>query len=106
MDQTYHRSEKSWTGLKRSSWKYKIWVWFAVRILKFPFTVNFTPPGEDEVYAIGFATSHKASDRMRGDDLLIERLNMANAQIAALSGNRKGRRNMKRVAKAALKDPK
>lgn len=95
---------KSWTGLKRSDWRYRLWVWFARRILNFPFTVNFTPPEQNEVYAIGFATSKPAADRMRGDDLLIERLNQANLQIAALTGNRKGRRNLKRVAKAALKE--
>lgn len=102
-DQKWKQTEGSWTGLKKTDWRFRIWRWFAWRILKFPFTVNFTPEDMDEVYAIGFATSKRASDRMRGDDLLIERLNQANAQIAALSGSRKGRRAMQQVARNAIR---
>lgn len=99
----FERSENSWTGLLKRDWKFRLWVWFAVRILKFPFTVNFTPAEMDEVYAIGFATSQAAANRMQGDELLMQRLNQANAQIAALSGSRKGRRAMRQVARGAIR---
>lgn len=89
--------------MKNTSIRYKFLLWFAKNICRIQFTVKFDKPGSDEFYAVAFADSPAAADRVRGNDMLIEKLRVAEAHIAALSGNRKGRRNMKRVAKAALK---
>lgn len=89
--------------MKTTSVKYRFLLWFARRICRIPFTINFNKPDSDEFYAVAFAATPAAADRVRGDDMLIERLRQANAQIAALSGNRKGRRVMRQVARGAIR---
>lgn len=89
--------------MNTTSLRYRFMLWYARQVLRIPFTVNFNKPDSDEFYAVAFAATPAAADRVRGDDLLIERLAQANAQIAALSGSRKGRRAMKLVARSAIR---
>lgn len=89
--------------MKITSWKYRFLLWFARRICRIPFTVKFDKPDSDEFYGVAFAATPAAAERVRGSDYLIEQLRQANVQIAALSGNRKGRRAMRQVARGAIK---
>lgn len=89
--------------MKLTSLKYRFLLWFARRICKIPFTINFNKPDSEDFYAVAFAATPAAADRVRGNDMLIQRLNRANATIAALSGNRKSRRLLKQAARGAAK---
>lgn len=89
--------------MKLTSLRYRFLLWFARRICRITYTINFNKPDSDEFYAVAFADSPGAADRVRGNDMLIERLNQANATIAALSGNRKSRRLLKAAARGAAK---
>lgn len=89
--------------MKKSDWRYRLLKWWAVRICKIPFTVEFTPPDQDELYATGFAWSPAAANRMRGDDMLIERLQRAENAARVAGGSRKARRMMNAAAKRAAK---
>lgn len=90
--------------MKTTDLKYRFLLWWARRICRIPFTVNFNKPDSDEFYAVGFAATPAASDRLNGDQLLMQRLEAANQTIAALSGTRKSRRLLKQAAKGAAKD--
>lgn len=87
--------------MQKTDWRLRFLVWWARRICKVPFIVNFTPEWMDEFYAVGFAASPQAANRMRGDDMLIERIQQAETAAMALKGTRKGRRVMNRAAKRA-----
>lgn len=89
--------------MKKSHWKYRFLIWYAHRILKVPIVVNFTPDWMDELFAVGFAWSPQAANRMRGDDLLAEKIQNANAAAAAAAGSRKARRIINAAAKRAAK---
>ena len=87
--------------MKRTSWKFKVLLFWAIKVCKIPFTVNFTPPDSEDFYGIGFAANEQAATRMRGDDFLLERVRAADAMIAALKGTRKSRRMLNSAAKKA-----
>lgn len=89
--------------MKNTSIKYRFLLWFAKKVCAVQYTVKFDKPGSDEFYAVAFAATPGAANRVRGNDMLVEKLRIAESQIAALSGTRSARRNMKRVAKAAMK---
>lgn len=83
--------------------RYRFLLWFARRICRIPYTINFNKPDSDDFYAVAFAATPAAADRVRGNDMLIERLRIAEQTIGALSGNRKSRRILKRAAQGAAK---
>lgn len=87
----------------KTHWKYRLLIWYATRILKVPFIVNFTPEEMDELYAVGFAWTPAAANRMRGDDMLIEKLQDAQKVAAVAGGSRKARRLVNAAAKRAAK---
>lgn len=89
--------------MKKTSWKYRFLLWFARRVMHVPIIVNFTPDWMDDVYAVGFAWSPAAADRMRGDDLIAEKLKDAQAAAAVHAGSRKARRIVNAAAKRAAK---
>lgn len=89
--------------MKRSDWRYKFLLWWAVRVCRIPFTVNFTPPDQDQLYATGFAWTPAAAERMRGSDHLIERVQRAETAAKVAGGSRKARRMMNAAAKRAAK---
>lgn len=87
----------------KTNWKYRFLLWYARRVLKVPIIVNFTPDWMDEVFGVGFAWSPQAATRMRGDDLLAEKLKDAQAAAAVHAGSRKARRIINAAAKRAAK---
>lgn len=87
--------------MNKNSWKMRVLMFWAVKVCRIPFTVNFTPPDHDEFYAVGFAWTPAAANRMRGDDMLIERLNQAQAVATTATTSRSARRMMNRAAKKA-----
>lgn len=87
--------------MNKNHWKVRFLLWYARRILRVPVIVNFTPEEMADIYAVGFAWSPEAAQRIRGDDRLIERLKAAEAKVAALSGTRRGRRIVNRAAQKA-----
>lgn len=89
--------------MNKKHWKYRFLIWYARRILRVPIIVNFTPDWMDELFAVGFAWSPQAANRMRGDDLLAEKIQNANAAAAAAAGSRKARRIINAAAKRAAK---
>lgn len=89
--------------MKKTNWRYRFLIWFARRILRVPIIVNFTPDWMDEVFAVGFAWSPAAATRMRGDDLLAEKLQDAQAAAAVHAGSRKARRVVNAAARRAAK---
>lgn len=89
--------------MKKTHWKYRFLIWYAKRILRVPIIVNFTPGWMDELYGVGFAWSPQAATRMRGDDLLAEKLKDAQAAAAVHAGSRKARRIINAAAKRAAK---
>ena len=89
--------------LKLTDRRYRLLLWFARRICRIPYTVKFDKPGSAYFYAVAFAATPGAANRVRGNDMLIERLKQAETINQAMAGNRKGRRAIARVAKNALK---
>ena len=89
--------------MKRSDWKYKLWLWWAIKVLRVPFTVNFTHPEDPNVYGIGFAWTEEQARNMRGDVALRHENAQLQQRIQALSGTRKGRRIMNSAAKKAVR---
>ncbi len=89
--------------MKKSNWRYRFLIWYAARVLRVPIIVNFTPEWMDELFAVGFAWSPAAASRMRGDDLLAEKLKDATAAQNAAAGSRKARRIINAAAKRAAK---
>lgn len=89
--------------MKKTHWKYRFLIWYARHVLKVPIVVNFTPSWMDELFAVGFAWSAQAANRMRGDDLLAEKLQDASAAAAVNAGSRKARRIVNAAAKRAAK---
>lgn len=87
--------------MKKNHWKLRLLIWYARRVLKVPFIVNFTPDEHEDVYAWGFAWSEGAAQRMRGDDRLIERARAAESMAVAMSGKRAGRKALNRAARRA-----
>lgn len=89
--------------MKKTHWKYRFLMWFAQRILRVPFIVNFTPDWMDELYAVAFAWSPQAAERVRGNDMLIEKLKAAQTAAKTASGSRAARRLVNRAARRAAK---
>lgn len=87
--------------MKKTDWRYRTWLFWAGRILKIPYKVDFDLPEDTELYAVGFAWSQEAADRMRGNDILIDQLEQTRDIASGLAGTRKGRRAIKRIAKKA-----
>jgi hypothetical protein len=87
----------------KDDWRIRLLLWVARRIVKVPIIVDFTPEDMKTVYAIGFAWTQFAADRMRGDDMLIERARRAEALANINAGSRKVRRTMNRAATKAAK---
>jgi len=87
--------------MNKSHWKLRLFTWYANHILKVPFIVNFTPPDMTNMYAIGFAWTPGARDRMMGNEMLINRLKNAEALAQALSTTRSGRRQTNKIVKSA-----
>lgn len=88
----------------KTDWRLRVLMWWAVKVCRIPFTVNFTPPDHDQFYGVGFAANAQAADRMRGDQMLIERLQAAQAALETATGTRKGRRIMNAGAKRAARE--
>lgn len=89
--------------MKKTHWKYRLLIWIGKHVVKVPIVVNFTPDWMDDVYAVGFAWSPQAADRMRGDDMLAEKLKNAQAAQNVALGSRKARRVVNAAAKRAAK---
>ena len=89
--------------MKKTSWKHRLLVWYARRVYKVPFIVDFTPEWMDDVFAVGFAWSPEAANRMRGDDRLIERARAAEAAASMARNSRSARRMANRAARKAAK---
>lgn len=87
--------------MEKRHWKFKLFRWYAEKILRVPFIIDFTPANYENVFAIGFAWTPQAANRMRGDDMLIERLQKAEAAARAAGGTRAARRIVNRAAKRA-----
>lgn len=51
---------------KRSK-RFRFFVWFAVRVLRAPYTVDFTPPENDNVAGIAFTWDKETAVRMRAN---------------------------------------
>ena len=89
--------------MNKTNWRYRFLIWYARKILRVPIIVNFTPDWMDELFAVGFAWSPAAADRMRGDDLLAEKLKNAQAAANVAAGSRKALRIINAAAKRAAK---
>lgn len=89
--------------MKKTHWKYRLLIWYAHHVLRVPIIVNFTPEWMDELFAVGFAWSPAAATRMRGDDLLAEKLKDATAAQNVALGSRKARRVVNAAARRAAK---
>jgi hypothetical protein len=87
--------------VKKTNWKYRLLIWWAQKVLHVPFIVNFTPEDHEDLYAVAFAWSPQAAERVRGNDMLIERLKAAQTAAKAASGTRTGRRLINRAARRA-----
>jgi hypothetical protein len=85
--------------MKKTNWKYRFIIWWAQRVLHVPFIVNFTPEDHDDLYAVAFAWTPGAADRVRGNDMLIERAQRAESLAKANLMSRSGRRAINRAAK-------
>lgn len=89
--------------MKKTHWKYRLLIWIGKHVVRVPIIVNFTPDWRDDVYAVGFAWSPQAADRMRGNDLLVDKLKNAQAAANVAAGSRKARRIVNAAAKRAAK---
>lgn len=89
--------------MKKTQWRYRLLIWAAKRIVRVPIIVDFTPEHMDDVYAVGFAWSPQAANRMRGDDMLVERLQNAETAASMATGSRRARRIANAAAKRAAK---
>lgn len=87
--------------MKKTHWKYRLLIWIAKRVVRVPIIVNFTPEHMDDLYAVGFAWTPGAAERMRGNDMLIERAQRAEAAAYMASGTRSARRLANRAARRA-----
>lgn len=85
--------------MNKTHWKYRLLIWYAHKVLHVPIVVNFTPEHMDNLYAVGFAWSAGAAQRMRGNDMLLERTRTAETLAKTNLGGRKARRAMNRAAK-------
>lgn len=79
--------------MRKDSRKYRLWIWFAVNVLRAPYTVDFTPPDSDVVVGIGFAWNRADAERMQ-----------ANYTIAPPIPSRRQRRAINSAIKKAAKD--
>ena len=85
--------------MKKTNWKYRLLIWWAQHVLHVPFIVNFTPEEHEDLYAVAFAWTPGAADRVRGNDMLIERAQRAEALAKSNLGGRAARRAINRAAK-------
>lgn len=90
--------------MKKTDLRFRIWLWWAAKIVKIPYKVDFDLPDDTELYAVGFAWSEEAANRVRGNDALIEQIQEARTAAVAASGSRTGRRIMNRAARRAAKE--
>lgn len=89
--------------MNKNHWRIRFLLWVARRIVRVPIIVNFTPEDMADMYAVGFAWTPQAASRMRGDDLLVQRLQNAEAAARLATGSRKARRIANAAAKRAAK---
>lgn len=87
--------------MKRSNWKFKLWMWWSLKIIRIPYVINFNDPEDPDVYGVGFAWTERQALDMRGDEALRQEIIQLKNRIGALSGSRSGRRIMNRAAKRA-----
>lgn len=76
--------------MKKRSWRFRFFVWYAKYILLAPYTVDFTPPESENLIGIGFAFSTETAQRMQ-----------ANYTTLPPRPTRAARRAMKRAFKRA-----
>ncbi len=79
--------------MRKTDWRFRLWCFFAIRILKVPYTVNFTPPDSDQIVGIGFAWSAEVAARMQ-----------ANYATPPQRPNRAQRRALNNAARVAAKE--
>lgn len=53
--------------MNKGAWQFRLWKWVGVRILRCPYTVNFTPPDSDIVVGIGFAWDQQTAIKMQAN---------------------------------------
>lgn len=41
--------------MNKNSWKVRIWLWWALKVIKAGYTINFTRPESPEMQGVGFA---------------------------------------------------
>lgn len=86
--------------MRKNTLKMRFFIWYAMKILKAPYFLNFTNPAEDNTDGLGFAWTPEMAERMRGGPILEGKLREAQARISLLQkGDRRTRRMINRAAK-------
>lgn len=73
--------------MKKNHWKIRVMMWWAERIVKVPYFVNFTPPSEENMVGMGFGWNPEITQKM-----------VANYQVQPQRPSRAQRRAMKRAS--------
>lgn len=93
---------------------FKAWQWYAKRVLKIPFVLQFTPPPGDRIMGVTFAWSMEYRDAVKNCFISVQQAQALEMQLrqsieiidGLKSGNRGARRTLNRAVKKAVSETK